>query len=68
MSERTFVTWSEDHERLVEKIVKKYAGRMGEMGIATRHGKKINRSGAVLIALMLASGEVEEKDKRLDDE
>lgn len=56
---RTFVTWSEEHDRLAELVVKKYAGRMGEMGIGTRHGKKINRSGAVLMALMIAAGEVE---------
>lgn len=64
MSERQFVTWSEEHEQLVEEIVKKYAGRMGELGIATRHGKKVNRSGAVLIALMIAAGKLDPKDKR----
>jgi hypothetical protein len=62
-SGRTFVTWSDEHERLAKMVVKKYAGRMGELGISTRFGKNINRSGAVLMALMVAAGETEEKDK-----
>jgi hypothetical protein len=70
MGDRVNVMWSEEHQRLAEKVIKKYAGRMGELGIATRNTTRkggiedINRSGTLLFALMLAAGEVEEKDKQ----
>jgi hypothetical protein len=69
MGERVNIMWSDEHELLLEKIIKRHAGRMGELGIATRSKVRpggemgFNRSGAILFALMLAAGEVEEKDK-----
>lgn len=66
-SEKTNITWSDEHQRLAEIVVKKHAGRMGEAGIPTRSSTRpggessINRSGAVLFALKLAAGEVPEK-------
>lgn len=66
-SEKTNITWSDEHQRLAEQVVKKHAGRMGELGIPTRSATRpsgeqsINRSGAVLFALKLAAGEVDEK-------
>jgi len=67
MSQRINITWTDDHERLAELVVKKHAGRMGELGINVRSNarsgkdKDFNRSGAILMALMLAAGEAPEK-------
>ena len=65
MGERVNIMWDQEMDRLVEKIVAKHAGKMGEMGIApktkVRPGGEAgpNRSGAILYALRLAAGEVE---------
>jgi hypothetical protein len=64
-SDRTNITWSDEHQRLAELVVKKHAGRMGELGIPTRSATRpggeqgVNRSGAILFALMLAAGETD---------
>lgn len=67
MAERVNIMWGEEQERLIEKIIARHAGRMGEAGIATRSKVRpggeigLNRSGAIMFALMLAAGETEEK-------
>lgn len=68
-NDRTNITWSDEHQRLAELVVKKHAGRMGELGIPTRSATRrggevsINRSGAILFALMLAAGEASVEEK-----
>lgn len=67
-SQRINITWTDEHERLAEQVVKKFAGRMGELGINVtanaRSGKdkSFNRSGAILMALKLATGEIDDVD------
>ena len=69
MSERINISWTPEHERLAELVVKQNAGRMGELGINVKSNvrpnkeKDYNRSGAILFALMLAAGEVPEPEK-----
>lgn len=59
---RTSITWSDEHQQLAEIIVKKYMGKMELLDIPThsanrKHGEQvISRSGAVLMALMIAAG------------
>lgn len=72
MNQRINITWTDEHERLAEQVVKKFAGRMGELGInvrANRSGreKDFNHSGAILMALMLAAGEVSENHEGKDE-
>jgi hypothetical protein len=67
--DRTNVTWSEDHQKYAEMVVAKYAGEMGKLGIPTRSATRpggeesINRSGAILFALMFAAGALEEDEQ-----
>ena len=64
MDNRVNIMWTPELDALVEKVVKKHAGKMGEAGLAPMTAvrgsgfKTPNRSAAIVFALMLAAGEI----------
>ena len=63
------ITWTDRHEELARRVVERHADKMRMNDIlpftsATHDGqRRENQSGAILFALMLAAGEVPEREQ-----